>query len=481
MKKIFLFILLGIHIVSFAQLDYIVPTENGAFIKQVVQADDGEYVGLLVEDSLDYHLWGSMIKFDENFNYIKKDYKSDSLDIILWDFIKMDNGNFLIGGIMGTDEGLGYNATNLYFLVVNEDLDVIKETVLAMPEGYQDPHVRMYRTTYGRNYALVHNKAGAEVKFHAFIELSDEGDIVKQAFYESNGRHIAPFPNPQSDTSFYIMQKSALFTADNEVVEVDTNLNYTVTPLYYEWPALHLGTRGTYKWLNDSVYIIATAYSSDTYGNDLLFYKMSKEHEFLTDGFYIGQPDISDNSLIRRGMDWKDPSRIYVASWYWANFSYALPYYVAVINEDFEVLGSKSIGGDDRNLVVTSLLATDDGGCVMVGSQRDITGGDEWAWDGYVAFYSYEDIVTAAPETPNPYDSDYLLLPNPGRNKLTIQSAREGVSLKMFNQVGGLVFECRLTDDFRNEINTTSLKSGVYLCQLLDKNGNREVKKWIKQ
>ncbi len=482
MKKILLVFLMGIHIIALAQTEYKLPTNHRSHILDIREYNDG-YVGLYVEDSLEYHYWNGVILFDDDFNYEIFEWKKDEMDIFLHELLITGDNNILLIGTIGKEDGIGNDGHTLYFLLIDESFNVLNETFLEMPENYDYSHFKVFRTEEGRNYVMIHQEDYSAI-YHAFIELSDEGEVVKQKFYPNEGgMHISAFPNPFSDTSFYIYQDATSGMYDCEIVEVDTNLNYTKTPIYnfFAGEIYDFGPRGSCKWLNDTTYILATQGQTDDDDRELFLYKMGLDHQFYEEAVTIGQPIYPDNALRHRSMDWKTPDKIYLASWYWPDMNFVLPYYIAVVNQDFEVLGAKIVGGEEKNILINSLIATDDGGCILVGGQRDTSLGDEWAWDGYVAFYSADDLITAASETPNPYDSDYLLLPNPGRDNLTIQSAREGVRLRMFNQVGDLVLERRLTDDFRNEINTSSLRPGVYLCQLLDKNGNREVKKWVKR
>jgi hypothetical protein len=212
----------------------------------------------------------------------------------------------------------------------------------------------------------------------------------------------------------------------------------------------------------------------------LYLYKVSSEHQFLSEPFIIGRVDYDDMVANFRGMDWIDPQNIWVAGNVWFSMFHQTPYYAAIINEDFELLGAKNCGGDN-NTFIHSILATPDGGCVMVGGQRDYQAGNQYDTDGYIAFFDPEDIITSANETSNPYDSDYLLYPNPGFDQLYIQTARKGVVLKMYDQLGHLVLHQMLNDKFRHQIETMNIKAGFYTCQLTDKDGNTEHINWIKQ
>lgn len=117
----------------------------------------------------------------------------------------------------------------------------------------------------------------------------------------------------------------------------------------------------------------------------------------------------------------------------------------------------------------------------MVGSQRDYHAGNPLDGEGYIARFHPDEIITSAAETTNPYDSDYMLFPNPGSDQLNIQTARKGVKIEMFDQTGRMVVQQKLNDEFRNHISIDNLPAGLYHCRLTDKQGYVENKKWIKQ
>ena len=476
----FLFFFL-ISCLVYSQEEYFIDTDFRYSFVDIEKDNNGDFVAITMADSLDYHYWGGLIKFDSDFNYEIFDYNIDTADYFLFDFLITEDNNYLIAGTIGLDEDIGYNVNNLYFLLIDENLNLLSENILPLPENYDNPQIKMFQTQFHRNYVIVHQQE-ADAVFKAYIELSEEGAILGQAFYNLAGMAMDAFSKPNSNNGFYVLQTSASPSAYCEIVEVDTNLSYTTTllPLVVNGEIYYIGQRGSCKWLNDSVYILCTEGSYGLPDGELWIYKMNANHEFLTEPFIIGQENITDNSLRHRGIDWIDKDHIYVATWLWPSMYAVHPYYVAIINENFDVLGAKSIGGEESNLMVNSLLATDDGGCVVVGGQRNIEAGDEYDWNGYVAFFSPDDIITSATETPNPYDSDYLLFPNPGNGQFIVQSACKGVRLKMYDQKGKLALDKQLPDDFRKTINTDQLKPGFYLCQLMDRYGNTEYKKWIK-
>nr|NQU89292.1 T9SS type A sorting domain-containing protein [Bacteroidota bacterium] len=473
-------ILVFISQAIFSQEEYLIDTDNMFTFRNVRIDENGDYVSIFNQDSSNYHYTGGIVKFNKDFEYDIYLHNIDTAYVEFCDFVVTDNNQYLISGTIGSDIGLGISNHIIYFLLMDNDFTIINDTFFPLPEQYTNPFIKILKNTDGRIYVTI-ERGDPTGALKGVIELSSSAQIVNEKMYYNLGGGIMN-PFPSNGNGFFLLRNNPVPWAAGEITEVDTNLNFTsnILPYYINGQFYDMGPRGSCKWLNDSTYILCSQGSLESDTKDLYIYKLNSEHEFLTEPFIIGRENIDDIAVNFQGINWTDPESIFVAGNVWASMYYQTTYYVAIINEDFELLGAKSYGGDN-NTFVNSILSTPDGGCVMVGGQRDYLAGNEFDGDGYVVFFQHDDIITSANETSNPYDSDYLLNPNPGQDELYIQTARKGVRLKMYDQAGKLVLTYKFSNDFRNQIKTMLLKPGLYVCRLTDKDGNIEHKKWIKQ
>ncbi|MFU8844970.1 MAG: T9SS type A sorting domain-containing protein [Bacteroidales bacterium] len=478
--KIFVWILF-LFIVNpllFPQKEYILESDWRMGFRNVRIDNNGDFISLFNEDSAYYHYTGGIIKFDSDFNYEIYKHDVDTAHVVFNDFIVTPENNYLITGTIGKDNGIGYSNHILYFLLLDENFNVLAENFYSLCEDCNNPYIKMLQNTDDRIYVTL---VGVTPLFKGIIEISASLEVLKDSIYFDNpGGIMNPFPS--NGAGFYFLGGSEFPWAVGQITAVDTNLNLTTTvlPYYINGQYYKMGSRGSCKWLNDTIYILVSEGSSSSYGLDLYLYKMNHNHEFLTEPFIIGSENIDDQSLYFTGIDWTNSESIYVASWQWPSMFGQTTYFVALINENFEVLGAKSYGGNN-NTVVNSMVTTVDGGCVMVGTQRNYLAGDEFDFNGYVVFFQPNDIITSAVETTAPNDSDYRLFPNPGSDHLTIQTACKRVLLRIFDSKGVLILEQELSDTFQQQIDTRELKPGIYVCRLSDINGFTENIKWIKK
>ncbi len=78
--------------------------------------------------------------------------------------------------------------------------------------------------------------------------------------------------------------------------------------------------------------------------------------------------------------------------------------------------------------------------------------------------------------------SQFTLFPNPVKNELFLSSKNttRNLKLKIFNIEGKLLSTQTVAHQDQTSIDVSQLVSGLYFINIEDKNGNTEVKKFIK-
>lgn len=463
----------------YPQKELLINTDDEFYLKNVRTDNNGDFVAVFSRDSADYNFTGGIVKFNKLLEYQMYSLPYDTAYYIFMDMIVTVDNNYLIAGTVGENIGLWVQNHTIYLLLLDENLNLITENLYELPEQYTNPYIKMLKNTDDRIYVTIDEPSNF---LKGTLEVSANAEILKDKMYFGMGHPILN-PFPKLDGGLYLLRGNPVPWAHAGITEVDTNLNYDTTylfPMIVNGIDYDMGTRGSCKWLNDTSYLLCSHGTSGTPTRDIFIYKINDKHEFMTEPFIIGN-EYEDDWIPRyQSISWIDPEMIYVAGHMLPSMNYKTTYYVAMINEDFELQGYKICGGD-YNTYITSILSLEDGGCVMVGLQRDYHAGNPLDGDGYIAIFGPDDIITSAPETTNPFDSDYMLYPNPGIDQLNIQTARRGVSLHIFDQTGRMVFQHKLSDEFRDQISLAHLKAGLYSCRFTDKDGYIENKKWIKQ
>ena len=142
-------------------------------------------------------------------------------------------------------------------------------------------------------------------------------------------------------------------------------------------------------------------------------------------------------------------------------------------DEDLNVIWQKSYTHPTRFLQATYLIATHDGGCLVAGGVYDSSSNHYDLFllkinpDGTVG--TEEIVVTNHP----------FVFPNPGRDKLKVESSAENSVIRIYNLQGKLVLTKPF--DYSTEINAESLPSGLYVWEIWHDNQKVANGKWVKE
>lgn len=87
---------------------------------------------------------------------------------------------------------------------------------------------------------------------------------------------------------------------------------------------------------------------------------------------------------------------------------------------------------------------------------------------------------TEITSNPNNFENAIMLYPNPITDKLIIENAATGTLMRVFDIVGRQVYSGILTSS-KQEINLSHINRGSYIVQFISPQGNREVRKILKE
>ncbi|MCD4665893.1 MAG: T9SS type A sorting domain-containing protein, partial [Bacteroidales bacterium] len=463
--SILMFVLAVTGNIKSQQQEFLFNTDFSLNCQRVLEDNNGDYIliGHLYDTTKHYSAY--IIKLTENFDTSIRIIENDTADIVFTDFIVTPDNKYLLIGSSGPDTGIYWFATeNILVMKFDESLNLIFEKQYPINiNGYlQSPDLKILQDDEGKIYVAGKGlNLSKTSSYDVLLQLFENGDVANSNIFTEMGSIYAIMKNNGNIDGFYAMGMGFSGFAHVEILEVDTNLNYSFTEIDDGNYDLNFGPYYTAKWLNDSIYIFAgTDCPINSDYKDLCVIKLNNEHEIIEDPIWVGRPDTSDFGP-RYSMDWTDPDYIYLCAY---QSGYHVPFeinsLVAIIDSDLNFKGMKYYG-KDLNFFIYTVCATDDGGAILAVGQHDYND-PFYDVDLIIWEIKAEDILTSASETTNPYDYDYGVFPNPGSEILYIQTARKGVNMQMFNDRGILVFENKFKDTFINEINTASLPEGVY-------------------
>lgn len=380
----------------------------------------------------------------------------------------------------------------LWYLKLNQDFEVVKDTsyhlVLNRRIAYMNSIVDSENNLVIAGYTVRNdtNHMGNIIYNYDpfFFKTSNAGDSLTSVFYTITSPLSTVFDIIESkDSSKYFtfgwnfteafLTSSAMLTLNKEFDSLDIDSIPLGVKLFY-YPT----------YINDSSLLICGVGTlSNNYALNVL--TITEEAEMINYNHFKRPDQSKDYPSIQNGIS------LYADNYYiggTSNMDYYNPYFssydswfhLVKINEDITPQWEYWYGGD-AYYVLYYVLATDDGGCFMVGTRYDYLTQD-MERDIYIVKVNSEGLITGLPENAEINMTEAIVYPNPGNEEIKVRiAAQHKQSLfELFDLNGRLV----LNENFTGTdgiVNTTFVPSGTYVYKITNTSGLNETGKWIKQ
>lgn len=479
-----LFILISFQLFGQISFENTISRDEDQRIHQVIEDDDGNFI--MVGRILDLETGfpsGYILQIDDAGNVLNEEiYEiSDTLGFMFFNIHFLDNYYYLLGS----------HNHMLWYLKLNKGLEIQSENILEIPEEYWFSYMNSiidsdsnfiitgYTTRLDTSGSTPYNNDPF------FYKLSLEGDSITSKFMKldinltmsfdliekpDNSGYFAygfeyssllPFPGQRWDLS------KQFDSLDMDVVPYMVHSYYSPTMLS-DTSILLCGAGGH----PDSVAPYSLNVLSTTIENLPIHYSGFKIEGNMRDfpSFYQGVSKNGENIYIggTSNFDYANPFLSTLDSWF----------HLIKINPDISPIWEYWYGGD-AYYHLYSIIATTDGGCLMVGNRYDYEIQNQQR-DIYVAKVNSDGLITWTQEIPldNALTKVY---PNPGTDQINIKTSINYANFELINISGQVAIRHKL-DENQDAINTESLKSGMYFYRLIDKkNKTIETGKWIKK
>ena len=209
---------------------------------------------------------------------------------------------------------------------------------------------------------------------------------------------------------------------------------------------------------------------------------INEETELIDYNYFKKEEDMRDHPAMYNGVS-KNGNNIYIGGT--SNLDYYNPFWstfdswfhLIKINPDISPIWEYWYGGDAYYFLY-SILATNDGGCIMVGNRYDYETQNQER-DIFIVKVDSNGLITWTQQIPLA-KQESMVYPNPGTNLLNIKSTCNEMEFELIN-INGQVVIRQMLDNNCSVINAESIKSGIYFYRLFDKkNKTVETGKWIK-
>lgn len=423
--------------------------------------------------------------------------------------LKVDcNGSLLLESIIQPDDSTSYQFFNihyfnnyyyvlgsksivntdkwaLWFLMLNSELEVASEKLLYLPTNkwisYMNSIIDSDSNIMITGYTTHYDTISPYNNDPFYVKLSITGDSINSVFFSTSSHWDRPFDLIESKDSanYHIFYSYYDNTSSGQMVTINKNFELlNVLPI-------PKGVHNYYSpvFINDTSFLICGAGTPAlSYVNHLNVVSITEAGQLVNYNHFFINENMRDQPTMYQGVS-KFGNNIYVGGT--SNYDYTNPFFSSFnswfhlikINADLTPIWEYWYG-DDAYYFLYSILATNDGGCIMVGNRYDYETQDQER-DIYIVKVNNDGLIVWTQEIQTNRKLTKVF-PNPGTSQLNIKTELKEFNFELINLNGQSIIKQMFNSDF-NTINTESLKMGMYFYRIIDnKNELIETGKWIK-
>jgi hypothetical protein len=411
---------------------------------------------------------------DEDDVIVQKFHKNDSTSQYTFGFLK-SNGNYFVAGEI--DDDVDNISKNLYICEISQDLIILQEKIYPVPEIYNqlvltDLYLNNDSTVIIVGY--LDDPAPGWLRDLYIAKLNTQGILLDTLISSQFQADFFGEILDKIDNSGYYLIGDFGYAS---LLKIDNDLDLTgyipMSGYFYH------GAIGA-RWLSDGHIVMGSLANQEFPGAD---YDL---HMWVTDTNLVPLKDtvIFDEGWnflpAFSGLDFLDENNIWVVTYpEWVNTPTTEEWgRIYIFNAELEVKGAKYFG-ESTPRYLYSVKALNDGGCIITGIVYDEN--SNTFHDVYIKKVMLNDIITNAEDTPDQYDYDVLLYPNPVQYELRIETYRRNLYVELCDLDGNCVVPAKKLCVPNSFINTSNLKQGTYIYKISENGKAIQTGKIIKK
>jgi hypothetical protein len=409
--------------------------------------------------------------------YKKQEYKVDSLATKFEKlyYNKISQTFTIIGSAFHkgvNSKGIGYKRGYLLITHWDYDLNLLKDTTIALEPYYGINNYLWYidgnRTKNGDLLLMGISTSHLIIfDYHRnvlFIRLNKKGEILKRKWYKRlpyDGYKVSIIENREQNGYISIGKKVIFLNNDFDKIDSITTFNTIDYIPFFNCTA---------KLFSEDNYMISVLLKNNRNKGLAIFDKNFNIIKKVNISRPMTNSDlVEDFSLARRAFDYIDTSAIYIGAqdiWY-KNHT------LAKVNSKLEPIWIKYLSMDDTlGHLVWTMKATNDGGCILVGSQGKYRKGNlpkgRGAW--MKKFDSNGNSVGIQENHEKSWEITVFPNPSQGEFIIEIDGNAQKTNLQLFDMQGRKVKDFNNLVLGKNHLNMYNLFQGMYIWKL-EKNG----------
>jgi len=424
-----------------------------------------------------------LVKINNNGDIVDSiTFKNQNQRVYLKQIITDTNDSFIVQGIK-SDTSYPFKDCSLFIIKIDTTLNILDSKTYYFPSEYQ-----IYSSSLQRgkdSTFLIVGSALTPTVPHMFLyKFNNALDSLRAKFYIEGLSLWASDIKELNNGSFWVLRGLYPYYA-----KIDSAFNLVSANAGQMSYVIH-GNHSV-KWDTDTTFYLAGDYIPETSrvsDHDIGFIR--QYHPFDSTGSLFntwGAIDTVDFPALYTSIDYKNKDSIFIGGT--KNMGYGgaflpLPsWYVLMQTDSMLNIRWEHFYGGDMHYIMTDLLATSNGGCIMAGTRWDyVSNPNRRKRDIYIIKVNNEGLITSTDGKPSPIVHNAIVFPNPGNEVMQVRVAVQYPQslLRLFDMNGRLVVKKKIQGTSAN-INTAFLPKGTYVYTITGEKGLHENGKWVKK
>ena len=479
------FFIFSNYILAQQTFEKIISEPEDQIINHIIEDNDGNFIMVGRIKNNETSLFnGYLIKIDSTGDLIQGETISldDTISSLFFNIHFFNNCYY----ILGSYKLVSVETSKLWYLKLNSNLEIEDEKFLNIPSGkwfsYMNSIIDSDTNFVITGYTTRHDEIYTYNHDAFFYKMNINGDSLNSKFYTSYIPLYFSFDIIESPDSskYYAFVTHFENTSGGQKLILNKNLDSLSID------SIPLGVYDYYSpiSINENDILLCGKGSpdqSELYALNVI--SINDQTELINYNYFNIEGGMRDHPAMYNGVS-NNEENIYIGGT--SNLDYYNPFYstfdswfhLVKINDDTSPIWEYWYGGDAYYFLY-SILATNDGGCIMVGNRYDYETQNQER-DIYIVKVNSDGLIVWTQEIP--IDKQITTVyPNPGVNMLNIKTNNKELDFELINLNGQVVIRQMLLDNYKT-VNTESLKSGMYFYRLIDiKNKTIEAGKWMKK
>lgn len=410
---------------------------------------------------------GKLIKVDSHGNLINDFiYEEEEGDVYFFNIHFINNSYFVFGSIS--------NDSHNYLLTIqlNEYFELIQIKKYRLPEN---KHIQQFYSIFDSDSNFVFSGYAGDNYSMFFYKIDQNCDSLCSKFFNTSYQAAYQIHESNDKSKYSVFLDGYLpHFQTGGILEMSKTFD-TISFHLIETYIRHVSSS---LKMSDSTFIVSSINLLDDY--KLFLNSIKYDGSILHSDTFYKATGMKEFPAFRQGISKNSDNYYYIGST--SNFDYSAPsfspndswFHLIKLNQDLGIIWEKWYGGD-AYYSLNSILATSDGGCLMVGTKYshsvenqfiqgyyikvDANGNEEWTLDVEIPEWSYK------------------VYPNPTQSVFNIENNEMDIhSVELFDISGKLLNSVQDCNNRTISIDLSSFPPGVYLAKIKSSKGIRTEK-----